>query len=154
MKIPSIIAILLLLVAIPLSLALFGLAYNYQTFVVFALTVSLIFLTFLLVVSSSRLEEHLRRLADLYKIQIGISAMLEAKFPDSYFDPIKLGESLEIINKNKLHHIDYWQDKEKKEFVIRYPAIIEKDLRQLVLESTRTDCKDRVIQDLMTYENL
>ena len=65
---------------------------------VFALTVSLIFLTFLLVVTSSRLEEHLRRHADLYKIQIGISAMLEAKFPDSYFDPIKLGESLEIFN--------------------------------------------------------
>ena len=58
------------------------------------------------------------------------------------------------FNKNKLHHIDYWQDKEKKEFVIRYPAIIEKELRQLVLESTRTDSKDRVIQDLMTYENL
>lgn len=114
MKIPSIIAILLLLVAIPLSLALFGLAYNYQTFVGFALTVSLIFLTFLLVISSSRLEEHLRRLADLYKIQIGISAMLEAKFPDSYFDPIKLGESLEIFNSVRiLHRIEcqstpYW----------------------------------------------
>ncbi|MHB1888033.1 MAG: hypothetical protein ACYCP1_02895 [Thermoplasmataceae archaeon] len=149
-----IIAILILLVVVPLSLALFGLVYNNQTFVVFALTISLIFLTFLLLVSSSRLEEHLIRLADIYKISIGTNTTLEVNFPDSCFDTNELGKSLELFKKNRSHYIDYWQDKQNKRFFIRYLATTEKELRQLVLKNTKDDCKDRVMQELMIYENL
>ena len=125
-------------------------------YVTFGLTISLIFITAFLVISSSRIEEYQRRLSDMRKIELGVNITLKFDYKlEKFIDVPSLTKRLDKLSKDTSYGVNFNIDETNKILNINFIWNLEESVKKVLQEFTEDeDLLSKIEKDMSSYKNL